>query len=108
MAAASSHGRSGPGSRPSASEPPGVGLPTGPAIVTAFGAATALVVLGLSVPKLTMWAAALFASVVVAIAGLLLVVFPAMDEPWLDALEDIAPPVQTAFLSSGGGELHAQ
>ena len=24
-----------------------------------------------------------------------------MDQPWLDALEDIAPPVQTAFLSSG-------
>ena len=76
-------------------------LPTGPAIVTAFGAATALVVLGLSVPKLTMRAAALFASAVVALAGLLLVAFPAMDQPWLDALEDIAPPVQTAFLSSG-------
>lgn len=76
-------------------------LPTGPAIVTAFGAATALVVLGLSVPKLTMRAAALFASAVAALAGLLLVAFPAMDQPWLDALEDIAPPVQTAFLSSG-------
>jgi len=76
-------------------------LPTGPAIVTAFGAATALMVLGLSVPKLTMRAAALFASAVVALAGLLLVAFPAMDQPWLDALEDIAPPVQTAFLSSG-------
>ena len=76
-------------------------LPTGPAIVTTFGAATALVVLGLSVPKLTMRAAALFASAVVALAGLLLVAFPAMDQPWLDALEDIAPPVQTAFLSSG-------
>jgi hypothetical protein len=59
------------------------------------------VVLGLSVPKLTMRAAALFASAVVALAGLLLVAFPAMDQPWLDALEDIAPPVQTAFLSSG-------
>ena len=33
-------------------------FPTGPAIVTAFGAATALVVLGLWVPKLTMRAAA--------------------------------------------------
>jgi zinc/manganese transport system permease protein len=29
------------------------------------------------------------------------VAFPAMDQPWLDALEDIAPPVQTAFLGSG-------
>ena len=76
-------------------------FPTGPAIVTAFGAATALVVLGLWVPKLTMRAAALFASAVAVLAGLLLVTFPAMDQPWLDALEDIAPPVQTAFLSSG-------
>jgi hypothetical protein len=24
-----------------------------------------------------------------------------MDQPWLDALEDIAPPVQTAFLGPG-------
>ena len=25
--------------------------------------------------------------------------FPALDQPWLDALEDIAPPVQTIFLN---------
>jgi zinc/manganese transport system permease protein len=36
-----------------------------------------------------------------ALAGLLLVAFPKMDQPWLDALEDIAPPVQTVFLDSG-------
>jgi zinc/manganese transport system permease protein len=76
-------------------------FPTGPAIVTAFGAASALVVLGISVTKLTMRAAARCAFVVVALAGLVLVAFPAMDQPWLDALEDISPPVQTAFLSSG-------
>ena len=38
---------------------------------------------------------------VVALAGLLLVAFPAMDQPWLDALEDIAPPSRRRFLSSG-------
>jgi len=34
-----------------------------------------------------------------ALAGLLLVAFPRMDQPWLDALESIAPPVQTVFLT---------
>jgi hypothetical protein len=37
--------------------------------------------------------------VAIAVAGLLLVFFPRMDQPWLDALESIAPPVQIAFLS---------
>lgn len=76
-------------------------LPTGPAIVTAFGAATALVALGFSAKKLTTRKAGIFACAVAALAGLLLVAFPQMDQPWLDALEDIAPPVQTAFLDSG-------
>jgi zinc/manganese transport system permease protein len=76
-------------------------LPTGPAIVTAFGAATALTVLGLWARRLSLRAAALFASALIAVAGLLLVAFPKMDQPWLDALEDVAPPVQTMFLTSG-------
>jgi zinc/manganese transport system permease protein len=76
-------------------------LPTGPAIVTAFGAATALVALGFSARKLTTRTAGIFACAVTALAGLLLVAFPQMGQPWLDALEDIAPPVQTAFLDSG-------
>jgi zinc/manganese transport system permease protein len=73
-------------------------LPSGPAIVTAFGAATALVALGFSVRKLTWKQAGLFASAVTVFTGFLLVAFPRMDQPWLDALEDIVPPVQTAFL----------
>ena len=36
-----------------------------------------------------------------ATAGLLLLAFPQMDQPWLDAVEDVASPVQTAFLDSG-------
>ena len=31
--------------------------------------------------------------------GLLLLAFPRMDQPWLDAIESIAPPVQTTFLT---------
>jgi zinc/manganese transport system permease protein len=73
-------------------------LPTGPAIVAAFGAATALVALGFAARKLTTGTAGIFACAVTALAGLLLVAFPQMGQPWLDALEDIAPPVQTTFL----------
>ena len=76
-------------------------LPTGPAIVTTFGATTALVTLGFWSRKLTKRRAGTFACVLAALAGLLLVAFPKMDQPWLDALEDIAPPVQTVFLDSG-------
>jgi zinc/manganese transport system permease protein len=76
-------------------------LPTGPAIVTAFGAATALAALGFSVRKLTWRQAGLFASAVALLAGLLLVAFPRMDHPWLDVLEDMAPPLQIAFLDAG-------
>ena len=76
-------------------------LPTGPAIVAAFGAATALVVLGLFARRLTPRDVGLFACGLAALVGLLLVAFPKMDQPWLDALEDIAPPVQTVFLTSG-------
>jgi hypothetical protein len=32
-------------------------------------------------------------------AGLLLLAFPRMDQPWLDAVERVAPPIQTAFLT---------
>jgi zinc/manganese transport system permease protein len=76
-------------------------LPTGPAIVTAFGTATALVALGFSARKLTKRKAGIFGGAVIAFVGLLLLAFPKMDQPWLDALENIAPPVQTAFLGPG-------
>jgi zinc/manganese transport system permease protein len=76
-------------------------LPTGPAIVAAFGAATALVALFFGFRKLSF---SLFKKILftaVALAGLLLLAFPKMDMPWLDALEDLAPALQTAFLDEG-------
>ena len=76
-------------------------LPTGPAIVTAFGAATALVALGLAARRITKRKAGIFICALAALVGFLLVAFPKMDQPWLNALEDMAPPVQTTFLNSG-------
>ena len=76
-------------------------LPTGPAIVAAFGAATALVALGFAARKLTVRKAGVAGCVAAAAVGLVLVAFPRMDQPWLDALEDVVPPVQTVFLDSG-------
>ena len=73
-------------------------LPTGPAIVASFGAAIVLtgVLFALRVLSARMVGRALaFAGVV---AGLLLVLFPQMDQPWLDAIERAVPQVQTAFL----------
>jgi zinc/manganese transport system permease protein len=74
-------------------------LPTGPAIVSAFGAATALVGIVFLVRRISLRAFAQVLAGVVAAAGLLLIAFPKMDQPWLDALERIVPPVQTAFLT---------
>ncbi len=76
-------------------------LPTGPAIVAAFGAAAGGTALGFAARKLTRRTAARLACAAAAIVGLVLVAFPQMDQPWLDALEELAPPVQTAFLDSG-------
>ena len=74
-------------------------LPTGPAIVSAFGAATALVGLGFALMRLSLRALGKLILGATALAGLLLVAFPRMDQPWLDALESIAPPVHTVFLT---------
>jgi len=76
-------------------------LPTGPAIVAAFGAATALVGAGAALQRMTTRSAAFFVCGLMGMVGLLLVTAPAMDQPWLDAVEDLAPPVQTAFLTPG-------
>ena len=75
-------------------------LPTGPAIVTAFGAATALVALGFAARKLTARKLTIVVCAAAALIGLPLAAFPQMDQPWLDAFEDMAPPIQTAFLDS--------
>jgi zinc/manganese transport system permease protein len=86
-------------------------LPTGAAVVSAFGAAIALVVLGLGLrraarairihgavalaPALAVLCAA------VALAGALLIAFPRMDHLWLDALERAAPQLQELALTPG-------
>ncbi|MGZ9060260.1 MAG: metal ABC transporter permease, partial [Burkholderiaceae bacterium] len=74
-------------------------LPTGPAIVSAFGVAMALVGLAFALKRLSVrnLSKVLFAAT--AVVGLLLLAFPRMDQPWLDAIESVAPPVQTTFLT---------
>ena len=67
--------------------------------MTAFGAAVVLVGFGLAMTKLTARKAVVFACALPALGGLLLLAFPQADQPWLDALEDMAPAVQTAFLT---------
>ncbi len=74
-------------------------LPTGPAVVAAFGSAMALAALAFAARRLTWRKSALLASGAVTIAGALLLAFPRMDQPWLDALETALPPLNTAFLS---------
>ncbi len=74
-------------------------LPTGPAIVAAFGAATALVAVGFAFKRITLVRAAMVLCGLIALAGLLLTAFPRMDQPWLDALENVAPEVQEVFLT---------
>jgi zinc/manganese transport system permease protein len=75
-------------------------LPTGPAIVTAFGAATALVAVSAAARRLTRRRLGILAAALAVLAGLPLVARPQMDHPWLDALEEVAPILQTAFLDS--------
>jgi zinc/manganese transport system permease protein len=79
-------------------------LPTGPAIVTAFGAATALCALGFLIRKLSWMKGLSVLCFAAGLAGLLLVASPTMDQPWLDALENRVSAVETAFLSSGERE----
>ena len=73
--------------------------PTGPAIVAMFGALAALVAMGLALRHLTFPRAARILAAAFALAGLLLVAFPRIDQPWLDALENALPAVQTSFLT---------
>jgi len=92
-------------------------FPTGPAIVAAFGVAAAAVAAGFGLRKFleamrtsgaSRVAAARILSLAVAIAGLLLAAFPRMDQPWLDALERVAPIVHEAFLAADEREVRAE
>lgn len=76
-------------------------LPTGPAIVTAFGGAVALVAVAGACLRLTKRGAGMFVGLLAILTGFALLAFPQMDQPWLDALEGAAPSIQTAFLTDG-------
>jgi zinc/manganese transport system permease protein len=85
-------------------------LPTGASVVTTFGALAALTALALGATatgravRAQGWRAlrglALVASAAVALAGLLLLAFPAMDHPWLDLVEVGLPRLRTLFLTA--------
>jgi zinc/manganese transport system permease protein len=85
-------------------------LPTGAAIVTTFGALLAIVALLLGVRTMVRRVRAggiralcglgVAAAGLLGLAGLLLVAFPAMDHPWLDALETALPAFRSLFLDA--------
>lgn len=74
-------------------------LPTGPAIVSTFGAATALAGLAFALKKIFLRTLGKLLLAALAVAGVLLMAFPRMDQPWLDAVERVVPSTQTAFLT---------
>jgi zinc/manganese transport system permease protein len=73
--------------------------PTGPAIVTAFGAAAAAVAFYFVLRKATWRGTGIVVSCTAGMAGLLLLASPRMDHVWLDAFEALAPAAQSMFLS---------
>ena len=85
-------------------------LPTGATVVTTFGVLMAVVAacLGLERVVRAIRAKGLIALkdigiatfAVIGLAGLLLLIFPQMDHPWLSWLEKTMPRVQLAFLTS--------
>ena len=83
-------------------------LPTGPAIVSTFGAAVALVVIARAATRLTRRRLAVLASGMAVFTALPLLFFPHLEQPWLDALEDVAPVFATAFLDADERALRAE
>ena len=64
-------------------------LPTGPAVVAAFGAATALVALGFALRRMTFLLLGKLFFATIAATGFLAAAFPAVNQPWLDAVQGI-------------------
>jgi zinc/manganese transport system permease protein len=91
-------------------------LPTGAAVVTSFGALTALVAIALGVRVLScrvrergmgaLRGAGVLLALSLALAGLLLTLLPGMDHLWLDWLEEAAPAARLAFLTPGERAAH--
>jgi len=86
-------------------------LPPGAAVVATFGAVLAAIAVVRALVRLAhqirdegLRALAGLGAVIaglVALAGMVLVVMPGADHPWLDGIERIAPPVFAAFLTEG-------
>jgi zinc/manganese transport system permease protein len=86
-------------------------LPTGATVVTAFGLLLATLALALALRRLVarvradgvraLRGVALAATTLVAGAGALLALVPAMDHHWLDWLESRAPTIELLFLTPG-------
>jgi zinc/manganese transport system permease protein len=84
-------------------------LPTGATLVSAFGAAIAAAAIGIGASRAVrairteglaaLRPAAAVIGALAALAGALLLAFPGMDHPWLDAIEAAAPKVREAFLA---------
>ena len=93
-------------------------LPTGAAIVTTFGVIVAVVAIALGVVVLrrrvrehgarALTGVVIAAGVVIALAGLSLLAFPAMDQPWLIALERTVPAAAVVFLDREEREEYAE
>ena len=83
-------------------------LPTGPAIVSTFGGAVALVVIARALTRLTRHRLAVLASGMAVFVALPLLFFPHLEQPWLDALEATSPVFATAFLDAGERTLRAE
>jgi zinc/manganese transport system permease protein len=91
-------------------------LPTGAAVVTAFGALMAAIAAGLGVISLArriraegpraLAGAGIAVGAAVSLAGLLLLILPGMDHHWLDWLEKKTPALELAFLSSDERETY--
>ena len=80
-------------------------LPTGPAIVATFGAAAALTAMVFALRAIRLRWVGQAMAVAAFVAGLLLVLFPQMDQPWLDLAEWTSPVVHTAFLDDDDEQL---
>ena len=82
-------------------------LPTGPAIVAAFGAAMAAAAAWLGMKRLTVRGLGLGLAAASLAAGLLFLAFPRSDQPWRDALDAAVPALELAFLTEGERAVHA-
>jgi zinc/manganese transport system permease protein len=91
-------------------------LPTGATVVTTFGISLAAVAIWLGLQILiqatrakglsALTDAGIVAFAVLALAGLLLLLFPQMDHHWLNWLEKVVPDVELVFLTSDERETY--